>query len=158
MLPALTRLLTDTVNGGAPMGFLPPLAEHDARDYWRSLRAELRAGTRVLLVACDGDEVIGSGQLSLSPWPNGRHRAEVQKVFVAAAARGRGVGRAILDALHDAAREHGRSLIVLNTRRRGGAGTFYEGLGYRVTGVIPGWTRGPAGERHDHLILFRELG
>ena len=156
-LPALARLLSDTVNGGSPMGFLPPLAERDACDYWLSLRAELRAGSRLLLVARSGGEIVGSGQLSLSPWPNARHRAEIQKLFVAASMRGRGVGATLLDALHDAAREHGRSLLVLNTRRRGGAGTFYEGLGYRVTGVIPGWTRGPAGERHDHLILIREL-
>ena len=60
-------------------------------------------------------------------------------------------------ALHDAAREHGRSLLLLNTRKDGRAERFYKRLGYREAGVIPGWTLGPAGERYTHVTLYREL-
>jgi GNAT superfamily N-acetyltransferase len=157
LLPALLDLLRDTVNGGTPLGFLPPLTASDGRTYWRSLRPELEAGSRLLLAAFAGDRLVGTGQLSLSPSPNARHRAEMQKLFVATALRGQGVGRLLLSALHEAARRHGRSLLLLNTRRGEPAETFYKGLGYREAGVVPGWSIGMAGERYDHVTLYHEL-
>jgi GNAT superfamily N-acetyltransferase len=139
------------------MGFLPPLTRDEARDYWLSLRPELEAGSRLVLAVYDAYGIVGSGQLSLSPWPNSRHRAELKKIFVATALRGRGVGRLLMAALHAVARQHGRSLLVLNTRRGDPAETFYKGLGYGEVGVIPGWTVGPKGERYDHVTLYQEL-
>jgi hypothetical protein len=43
LLPALVESLRDTVNGGAPLGFLPPLTLEEARNYWLSLRTELES-------------------------------------------------------------------------------------------------------------------
>jgi GNAT superfamily N-acetyltransferase len=157
MLPEFVQLLRETVNSGVPMGFLAPLAHGDARDYWRSLRPELQAGTRLLLAACDDVGLVGSGQLVLSLRSNSPHRAEVQKLFVAIAHRGRGVGKELMAALHDTALEHGRSLVHLNTRSGSRAEQLYKDLGYRLAGVIPGWTLGPAGERYDHATLYRHL-
>ena len=157
LLPALVELLKDTVNGGVPMGFLPPLTRDEARDYWLSLRPELQAGSRLVLAAFDAYGIVGSGQLLLSPWRNSRHRAELQKIFVATALRGRGVGRLLMTAFHAVARQHGRSLLLLNTRRGEPAEKFYKGLGYGEVGVIPGWTVGPQGERYDHVTLYQEL-
>lgn len=156
-MPALVEILSDTVNGGASLGFLPPLTREEALHYWLSLRPELQAGSRLLLLACTEDRVVGSGQLAFSSLPSGRHRAVLQKLFVATASRGLGVGRSLMAALHDAARAHGRSLVILNTRRGGSAEGFYRGLGYREVGVLPGWTVGPAGERYDHVAFCREL-
>ena len=157
LLPALVRLLCESVNGGASLGFLPLLTPEDGRTYWRSLLPEVRAGRRLLLAAYAEDHLVGSGQLSLPAWPNARHRAELQKFFVAPALRGRGVGLSLVAALHDAARRHGRSLILLNTRCGDPTEAFYLGLGYRTVGVIPGYTIGPAGERLDNLTLYRDL-
>lgn len=156
-LPILIELLRDTVNGGSPLGFLAPLTHDQARDYWLSLRPDLQAGSRLLLAAYVDDRLAGSGQLTLSPWPNARHRAELQKLFVATAVRGRGVGRSLVAALHEAARQRGRSLVLLNTRRGGPSEDFYRGLGYREVGVTPGYTVGSAGERYDHVTYYQEL-
>ena len=157
LVPALTELLREAVNGGASLGFLPPVALEEGRKYWLSVRRELLAGTRLLLVARRDGRVAGAGQLTLPVWPNARHRAEVQKVFVDAGLRGRGIGRALMSAIHDTARMHGRSLLVLNTRHGGPAERFYKTLGYRPVGVIPGYTVGPAGESYDDLTLYYEL-
>lgn len=157
LLPAVADLFTETVNAGAPMGFLPPLTHDEGRDYFLSLRPELQAGSRLLVAAFTEDGIVGAGQLSLSMWPNSRHRAELQKLFVATARRGRGIGRSLMSALHDAARQRGRSLILLNTRQGAPAESFYKRLGYREAGVIPGWTVGRAGERYNHVNLYREL-
>lgn len=157
VLAALVALLIDTVHGGHSMGFLPPLTRATARRYWLSLRPELQAGSRLLFVAsCEG-RIVGTGQLALSPWSNSRHRAELQKVFVASSMRGRGIGKLLMTALHDAARQLGRSLLVLNTRHGEPAQEMYKRLGYTEVGVVPGWTIGPAGEKFAHVTLYQHL-
>jgi DNA-binding SARP family transcriptional activator/predicted GNAT family acetyltransferase len=157
LLPALVDLLRETVDGGASLGFLPPLTHRDARRYWLSLGPELRGGSRLLFAATVGDRLAGSGQLALPRWPNGRHRAEVQKVMVAGSLRGCGIGRRLMQTMHDTARERGRSLLLLNTRRGDRAERFYRGLGYRDAGMIPGYSVGPEGESYDNLLLYRSL-
>lgn len=157
VIDTLVELLIDTVHGGDPLGFLPPVTREAALDYWLSLRADLRAGRRLLLVAYADGRIVGSGQLALSPWQNSRHRAELQKIFVAPTCRSQGVGSMLLVALHSAARRRGRSLLVLNTRKGGAAETLYRGFGYQQGGELPGWTLGPRGERYDHVTLYQEL-
>jgi len=156
-IPALVELLRDAVAGGASLGFHSPLHRDVARDYWLIVRRDLQAGTRHLLGAFDADRIIGSGQLALPIWPNAHHRAEVQKLFVADAMRGRGVGRLLVGALHDAARARGRSLILLSARRGGTAEDFYKRLGYKAIGVVPGYSVGSGGERYDNVTFYQEL-
>ncbi|HEY2979382.1 MAG TPA: GNAT family N-acetyltransferase [Burkholderiaceae bacterium] len=156
-LPRLVALLKDAVESGSGLGFQAPLSDLEAREYWLSVLPELSAGSRVLLAAYAGSRVIGSGQLQLAKWSAGRHRAELQKLFVDSAHRGHGVGEALIGALHETAQRHRRSLIVLNTRCGLPAVRFYKRLGYREAGVIPGFARGPAGESHGTLILYRDL-
>ncbi|HEX6626613.1 MAG TPA: GNAT family N-acetyltransferase [Gemmatimonadaceae bacterium] len=149
--------LTETVNDGSPLGFMPPITLETARAYWISLLPELRSGRRILLVADYADSVVGSAQLALSRRGNSPHRAEVEKVFVSRVARGRGVGTALMNAVHDAALQHGRTLLTLNTRYDEPPHHWYKTLGYKEVGVIPGWTIGPHGERYDHITLYKEL-
>ena len=155
--PALADMLIETVHGGSPLGFLAPLGRDDALAYWRSLGADLDAGERVLLVAVDGDEIVGSGQLGLTQWSNGRHRAELQKLLVRAERRGEGVGRLLVTALHQAARQRGRTLIMLDTRLGSTAERFYRGLGYQELGVVPGYAVGASGERFDTVFFYTQL-
>lgn len=157
LLPSLVALLTDAVDAGASLGFHLPLDSLEAAAYWRTVAADLAAGSRLLVVAEVDDEVVGSGQLALPPLPNARHRAELQKLCVLSSRRGQGIGRALVDALHAAALRGGRSLIVLNTRRSEYPEAFYRGLGYATVGVVPGYTLARNGDRHDTVILYREL-
>ena len=157
LLPALMHLLAEAVNGGASLGFLSPVAPVECRNYWLSLKGELRAGSRLLFGAWVGDRMAGSGQLALPRWSNGRHRAEVNKMMVAAALQGQGIGRRLLTAMHDAARQRGRTLLLLNTRRGDRAERFYSGLGYREAGMIPGYSVGPDGQAYDNLLMYRWL-
>jgi GNAT superfamily N-acetyltransferase len=157
LLPDLVNVFRDTVNGGSPLGFLAPITTREAHDHWVAIVPELAAGSRILLVAHGEQGVIGSGQLVLSQRPNSPHRAEIQKLFVSRKARGQGVGKSLMHALHEVARENGRTLILLNTRHGQPPEDFYKSLGYRVVGVIPGWTIGPNGERYDHVEMYRDL-
>jgi acetyltransferase len=157
LLPHLSRMLSEIVLTGNPMGFLPPLSEKAANDYWRSIKPELEAGTRILLTAHNDEGLLGTGQLALAQRANGSHRAEIEKLFVTASARGQGIGSLLMNALHATARRNGRSLIVLNTRNGLPAVGFYKSLGYKEVGVIPGWAIGVAGERYDHIAMYHQL-
>lgn len=158
VVEALARILAQTVDAGASLGFLPPLQRDEACAYWRSLRDELRAGSRLLLVALADGTIVGTGQLALSVVPAMRHTAQVQKLIVAPSMQGRGVGQALLAVLHDAAWRRGRCLLTLGTRRGGPPEVLYRRLGYREVGVIPGNSTDAAGRRHDTVMLYRELG
>ena len=153
----LSDLFLDTVNGGSPLGFMPPITRDTARDYWISLLPELRSLRRILLVAMMEGRVIGSAQLELSRRGNSPHRATVEKVFVGRSARGRGVGTFLMNAIEDVALQHGRTLLTLNTRFDLPPHRWYQSLGYADVGVIPGWTIGANGERFDHVSMYKEL-
>jgi len=157
-LPAFVHLLEDAVDHGASLGFFAPLDLDAVRAYWLSLRAELRGGTRLLLAArAAGGRIVGTGQLALPPLPSSRHRAELQKLIVDSRVRCAGIGRRLMDALHDAALARDRPLIVLGTRGGGRPEAFYRRLGYRVAGAIPGYTRDGLGGRYVHTTLYLDL-
>jgi ribosomal protein S18 acetylase RimI-like enzyme len=88
---------------------------------------------------------------------NARHRAEVQKLLVLQNARRRGIGRLLMRAAEVLARRQGRRLLVLDVRRDDPAQRLYESIGYKVTGIVPGYAADPDGALCDCTFLYREL-
>lgn len=89
---------------------------------------ELWAPHGTYLVAFDdGEPVAGGGVKGLAP-----QIGEVKRMFVAEAARGRGVARRLLAGLEDAARELGHTRLRLDTGpKQPFARALYESAGYR---------------------------
>jgi acetyltransferase len=144
-LADLIELLQDAVDSGASVGFLPPLSREAASDYWRSVIGDLDAGHRLLLGAMDGSRLVGSVQLELARKPNASHRAEVQRLIVLRSVRRQGIGEQLMRQLHELARQHGRTLLVLDTREGDPSEQLYRKLGYTRAGVIPGYARSADG-------------
>ncbi|MGY1753922.1 GNAT family N-acetyltransferase [Blastococcus sp. SYSU D01042] len=92
-------------------------------------QAPSAADVAVVLVARDDDgTALGCGALR----PLGDGAAEVKRMYVVQSARGRGVGRAVLAGLEDAARAHGWSTLRLETGpRQPEAVALYRSAGYR---------------------------
>ena len=157
VLPQLVHLLQDTVASGASIGFLPPLHVEDAQRYWRSVLQEVVQGTCVLLVARDAERIVGSVQLALATKPNALHRAEVQKLFVLTNQRRRGIGRALMQAVEQVARDVGRTLLVLDTRQGDSAEQLYRALGYCEAGVIPAYALSANGTLDGTIIFYKTL-
>jgi len=153
----LAELLMDAVDSGASVGFMAPLSEAEALDYWRGVIDALRDKRRVLLAALDGQVVQGSAQLDLEMRPNGTHRAEAMKLFVHRRARRRGLAKALMFELESAARRLGRTLLIMDTRKGGEAETMCESLGYVRYGEVPNYARSRNGQLHTTVFFYRRL-
>lgn len=155
---SLVGLLQDVVDGGASVGFLPPLAETEAGAYWDSVAGALRGGGRRLWIARGaGDGVIGTVQLDLAGQVNGRHRAEVIRLMVHRGARQQGVGRALMEAAETEARRLGRTTLVLDTRQGDPSEQLYRKLGWQLGGTIPRYARSADGTLHTTAFFYKLL-
>jgi ribosomal protein S18 acetylase RimI-like enzyme len=135
--PQLISLLQANVDDGASIGFLPPLLAAEASAYWEGVEEALRGPYRILFIARQADQIVGSVQLDLVAKPNGVHRAEVIKLMVHPTERRQGIARMLILALEAQAQAAGRTTLVLDTRQGDPSEQLYRSLGYTCIGVIP---------------------
>jgi acetyltransferase len=132
------------------------VAPQVARDHWLGVFSQL-GGNQRLWVAEDATGVVGSVQLELCARENGRHRAEVQKLFVHSARRGRRLGSRLLQAVETYARAHGRTLLVLDTLRGSFAEAMYQRQGWCFVGYIPDYAGKPDGTLEATAVFYKQL-
>ena len=154
----LAEVLLETVGGGASVGFMLPLPRDKAVAFWRGCQAAADRGERILLIAEDpGGEIVGTVQVVLAMPDNQPHRGEIAKMQVKPKARRRGLGEALLRAAEQAAREAGRSLLVLDTVTDSAASRLYARLGWVRVGDIPAYALWPNGGLCSTTVFYREL-
>ena len=155
-MPALGELFFDVIDGGGSLGFLEDIDEAQMREYWEGVFDQL--GPRHRLWICrEGDRALGSVQLSVCGKPNGRHRAEVQKLMVHRDARRRGVAAQLMAALERVARDEGLRLLVLDTEVDSPAETFYRARGFQRAGEIPDFATSPQGQLRGTALYWKRL-
>jgi GNAT superfamily N-acetyltransferase len=155
-IDALAAVLVDCVEGGASVSFMKPFSPDRARAYWRGIADDMEAGARALIVAEDGDGIIGTVQLVLAQPENQPHRADVSKMLVHRRARRKGVGEALMRAVEDVARAYNKTVLVLDTASETAA-RLYERAGWTKVGVIPDYALLPDGGLCDTVVYFRKL-
>ena len=101
--------------------------------------------------------VVGTVQYERCAKPNGRHRAEVQKLLVHSSARGLGLARRLMEALEAAAAADGLRLLFLDTFEGSGAEAMYAHLGWQRSGVIPEYAATPDGRLGATVLFYRLL-
>lgn len=154
-LAQLGALMHACVHGGASIGYVLPYSTNDGEAFWRKkVLPGLLAGGLVLLVARQGERIVGSVQLDYDMPPNQPHRAEVRKLIVHPDHRRQGVAQALMARLEQRAVELGRSLLVLDTRTGDKAEPLYTALGYTTVGIIPGYCRDPFDGRLDSTTIM----
>lgn len=153
----LGDLLADAVASGASVGFVAPFGPREAADWWQSISADIEARRVILLVAREGDRIVGTAQLRLAPLPNARHRAEVAKLLVHGDTRRRGIARWLLAAIENVARREGRTLLVLDTISGSEADRLYRSLGWTEVGSVPNYAAMPDGALAPTTFFYREL-
>ncbi len=158
--PALARILAACVEGGAAVGFMAPLPLEEAERFWLdSVRPELAAGRRLLFVATQGAEPLGTVQLILSMPANQPHRCEIAKMMVDPRARRLGIGRALMLRALERAESLGKSLVTLDTRTGDRAEPLYASVGFAKAGEIPDYAWNPDGRaKHATSYMHRRIG
>ena len=157
-IPALAALLVDAVASGASVNFMAGFEQAEAESFWRGQMAAIASGQRILLVAERGEDVVGTVIVSFAPQPNQPHRADVNKMLVHSRYRRRGLGRRLLEAAEAAAREAGRTLLVLDTETGSSGHRLYAAAGWVEVGTIPGYAYSTDGHLSGATIFYKTIG
>ena len=157
--PQVWPLIEEVVRAGDTFPYPTDLTEAEARPLW----LENGPGGRTT-VATDGDRRARHGEDGPQPPGPGSHVATAS-YMVAAEARGRGVGRALVVDSLEWARESGYAAMQFNAvvATNTGAVKLYESLGFTVVGTVPrahelpvGRAGGTADHAHRPLSPDRE--
>ena len=131
-VPAIVALLADDELGSQRENIGTPL---DPRyvDAFQAMEAD--ANQRLVVVA-DGDEIIGTLQLSFIPRIArlGSWRGQIEAVRIAAQRRDSGLGQKMFEWAISECRSRGCNLVQLTTdKSRTDAHRFYEKLGFKAS-------------------------
>ena len=157
-LDQLATVLADCVEGGASVNFMAPFPHADALAFFRKVAATVASGDTVLLAAKVGGKIVGTVQLGLDTPPNQPHRADIKKMLVHRAARGHGIGAALMAAVEEEARRRGRWLLVLDTVPGENGHRLYLRAGWTQTGLVPDYALFPDGRLCDTAFMWKRLG
>jgi len=156
-LAGLSDVLIDCVEGGASVNFMWPMTRAKAETYWRGVADSLARNERAVVIAEDErGEILGTAQAVWAPQENQPHRADLSKMLVRRNARRHGVGALVLAAAEAAAREAGRTLLVLDTASAE-AERLYERGGWQRVGTVPRFALLPDGPYCSTVIFYKDL-
>jgi acetyltransferase len=151
-------LLADAIESGASVGFVLPFSVGDLEPFWDDVAAGLDVGGRELLVHEDDGRIVGTVQLVPCDKPNGRHRAEVQKLIVMRRARGAGIGGRLMREVERRAAARGHRLLLLDTREGSAADRLYRRLGWQAFGAVPDYALDPDGTPAACVFFYKQCG
>jgi GNAT superfamily N-acetyltransferase len=156
-IEGLADLLIDSIDGGASVGFMHPLAPAKAQAFWRRVADGVAGGGRALLVAEDEAGIVGTVQLVLDLPENQPHRADLVKMLVHRRARRRGLGAALMWSAEQLARDCDRTLLVLDTVTGSDAERLYTRMGWTRVGEIPDFALLSRGGLTPTTFFFKRL-
>jgi GNAT superfamily N-acetyltransferase len=152
----LAEVLLDCVAGGASVGYMEPFTVDDARAAFDAFADDVVAGGRIMLAALLGGRVVGTVQVVYARPPNQPHRGDVAKLLVHRTARGRGIGRLLMERVEREALAEGRWLLVLDTASPA-ADRVYRSLGWTELGIVPDFALLPGGGFCDTTFFWKRL-
>lgn len=155
---ALADLLVDSVANGASVNFLEGFGHDAAAAFWRARLPDIVAGSTHLFAAELGEQLVGVVLLFFAPQPNAPHRADIGKMLVHSAARRQGLGRRLLTAAETAARDAGRTLLLLDTESGSAGDQLYRRCGWVPVGAVPDHAYAPDGRLAETTMFFKVLG
>ncbi len=155
-LDELAAILVDAVAHGASVNFMAGFSLDEGRAFWGRQLPGLASGGTLLLVADDG-RLVGTVLLIVAHQPNAPHRAEIGKMLVLSSARRRGIGRQLLTAAEAAARQIGRTLLMLDTETGSAGDRLYRSCGWTPIGSVPGHSFTPDGRLAETTLFYKTL-
>ncbi len=157
-IEGLADVLIDCVEGGASVSFMLPIARATAIHFWRNAAADIADGGKILVAAEDKatGELLGTVMVVCAQPENQPHRADLSKMLVRRSARRRGVGAALMATAEAAARDAGKTLLVLDTASAD-AERLYRRAGWVRVGAIPDFALMPDGALCDTVFYYKRI-
>ncbi|MGM7700584.1 GNAT family N-acetyltransferase [Pseudalkalibacillus sp. Hm43] len=152
-LEELSTLLTQVVENGASIGFLPPVDGLIMQSYWSSVVSP----EIIIIVAKFEGRIVGSVQVHLCTKQNGGHRAEIAKLMTHPDYRRKGIGRLLMEAAEKRATSEGRTLFILDTREGDPSNLLYSSLGYVEAGRIPDYAMSLDSKLEATVIYYKKI-
>jgi GNAT superfamily N-acetyltransferase len=156
-LGELSDILVDAVALGASVNFMAGFSHADGRAFWSSQLPGMETGEKRLFVGDDGGRLVATVLLMFAHQPNAPHRAEVGKMLVHSSARRNGLGRRLLTTVERAAREAGRTLLMLDTETGSAGDRLYRSCGWIEIGRVPGHSFRPDGCLAETTLFYKML-
>jgi len=157
-IDALADVLIDCVEGGASVSFMLPIERSTAVAFWTRVADGVASGERILLIAEDAaGRIVGTVQLVIGQPENQPHRADIAKMLVSRHARRQGIAARLMVAADQAARDAGKTVLVLDTVTGGDAERLYERAGWQRVGVVPNYALMPDGALCATTYFHKQL-
>jgi GNAT superfamily N-acetyltransferase len=153
----ILRLWVDVTNAGGAVGFVPPVTEDDVRPLAELTLEGVRSGVDHLLAGFDGGELVAVLFVTSNRFALKEHWRVLKRVMVAPGSQGRGYGAAIMREATAVARKMGLEALQVTVREGTGTEKFYERLGYREVGRLPGALRVGPGDDRDEIHMWLAL-
>ncbi|WP_280771614.1 GNAT family N-acetyltransferase [Salipaludibacillus daqingensis] len=131
-LDKIVEMLADDVLGSKRERYEQPLPD----SYTKAFQAIISDPNNELVVAYQGDEIIGVEQITFTPYltHQGGWRATIEGVRTTSSSRSKGIGTELIRWAIKRAKERGCHLVQLTTdKERPDALRFYEKLGFKAT-------------------------
>jgi GNAT superfamily N-acetyltransferase len=154
---AMLRCWVDVSNAGGAVGFVPPVTPEDVEPALEHLLEGLRTRGDVLVVLTVDGALAGFAGLVTSAHVLKKHWATVLRVQIHPDYQKRGLGRMLVQGVHDVARRHGWEFLHLTVRGGTGIQAFYARLGYVEVGRIPDALRVAPGDDRDEISMIHRL-
>lgn len=150
----LLRCWVEVSNAGGAVGFpFPPVDAAQVRPVLSALLDGLEPKGTHLLVAVEDGRLLGWLTLVLSEAPLVRHWARVMRVQTALAARGQGVGAALVREAARSGAALGLEHLVIEVRGGTGLEGFYARLGWQEFGRHPRALRLSEQDVRDEVLM-----
>lgn len=135
---AVHRVIAAVVELEGAVGWLYVPPPEETRAWLDEQLANAAAGRGAVALVSDGGVVQALGVWTRYSAAVVAQNAEIRKVMTHPDARGRGLGRVVVEALTENARAAGVEVLVLDARGNNHAAhALYESLGWRRCGAIP---------------------
>ncbi|MBL7260535.1 GNAT family N-acetyltransferase [Paractinoplanes lichenicola] len=154
---SIIALWVEVTNAGGAVGFVAPVTAADVAPVAGDAFTAVEAGIDHLLLGVDDGEPVALLFVVDNRFVLKNHWRVLKRVMVTPKRQGRGYGA---DLMREAERVvRGMGLAAIQVTVRGGAGTeaFYERLGYREVGRLPGALRVGPGDDRDEIHMWLPL-
>jgi GNAT superfamily N-acetyltransferase len=156
-LAELADILVDAVAHGSSVNFMSGFSHDEARAFWRNQLPGIGNGEKILFVGDDGEKLVATVLLMFAPQPNAPHRAEIGKMLVHSSMQRQGLGRRLLATAEQAARQSGRTLLILDTATGSAGERLYRKTGWTELGTMPGHSFTPDGRLAPATFFYKAL-